>query len=234
MPKPLLSKIVLILSAFVLAGCESETVEGNAPEALETAEIQAELPVVGPEKRILAFGNSLFAGYNVEDSESYPAVLQSVLRAEGINANVVNAGVSGNTTAAGRDRLAFTLDSQDVKPDLVILELGGNDLLRSLSPAQTRENLAAMLSELQQRDIPVLLMGMRAPPNLGTDFVQEFDAIYPELSKQYDADLVPFFLEAIYTKPELIQSDRVHPTAEGIEVLVQDTADEVRAALDIP
>lgn len=234
MPKPLLSKTVIVLAAFALVGCESEPATSNASEVSETAEIQEELPVVGPEKRILAFGNSLFAGYNVEDSESYPAVLQSVLRAEGINANVLNAGVSGNTTAAGRDRLAFTLDSQDVKPDLVILELGGNDLLRSLSPAQTRENLAAMLSELQQRDIPVLLMGMRAPPNLGTDFVQEFDAIYPELSKQYDADLVPFFLEAIYTKPELIQSDRVHPTAEGIEVLVQDTADEVRAALDIP
>ena len=116
-------------------------------------------------------------------------------------------------------------------PDLAIVELGGNDLLRGISPAETRENLAAILAELQERNIPVLLMGMRAPPNLGEAFVSEFDGLYPDLAERYGAALVPFFLEPVYDKPALIQEDRIHPTAEGIEALVAATADDVAAAL---
>lgn len=191
----------------------------------------AEASVAGPPRRIVAFGNSLFAGYNVAPTDAYPAQLQRALRTQGINAEVVNAGVSGDTTAAGRARLGFVLDSQPTPPDLVILELGGNDLLRGLPPAQTRANLDAMLAELKRRNIPVLLMGMRAPPNLGSEFVSEFDAIYPALARQYDAALVPFFLEPVYDQPRLIQPDRVHPTAQGIGALVADTVDDVAAAL---
>ncbi|WP_237487373.1 arylesterase [Parapontixanthobacter aurantiacus] len=221
-----------LLLGLAVSGCGSEPAEEASQPAVESAAEEGDpIAVSGPERHILAFGNSLFAGYNVAEGKSYPAVLEAALRAQGINAEVVNAGISGNTTAAGRERLAFTLDSQETKPDLVILELGGNDLLRSLSPEETRANLEAMLSELQGRDIPVLLMGMRAPPNLGRDYVAEFDAIYPDLSEAYGADLVPFFLEPIYTRPELIQDDRVHPTAEGIEVLVEDTVDDVIKAL---
>ena len=124
---------------------------------------------------------------------------------------MVNAGVSGDTTQAGRARLSFTLDAQEEVPDLVILELGGNDLLRGLPVAETRANLAAMLAELRERNIPVLLMGMRAPPNLGADYVAQFDAVYPELAREYGAQLVPFFLQSIYDQPQLIQQDRIHP-----------------------
>lgn len=217
----------MIFPLVLLTACGSGA---STPEET-AADAPIEAVVMGPERQILAFGDSLFAGYNVAPTDSYPAKLEAVLRARGINARVSNAGVSGDTTAAGLQRLAFTLDSQAVKPELVIVELGGNDLLRNLPPSETRANLAAMLDELAKRDIPALLMGMRAPPNLGADFVSEFDGIYPALAKEYDAALVPFFIESIYDKPELIQADRIHPTEDGIEALVGATADDVVEAL---
>ena len=218
-----------ILAALALASCGSPAPQPE-PAPGETAAAEP-APVSGPERRILAFGDSLFAGYNVEDGESYPAQLEEALRAQGIDARVANAGVSGDTTAAGLQRLAFTLDAQERAPDLVILELGGNDLLRGLSPEETKANLAAMLEILRERDIPVLLMGMRAPPNYGPEFQQAFDALYPALAEEYGAELVPFFLASVYDQPQLIQPDRIHPTAEGIEALVAATADEVVEAL---
>ena len=148
-----------------------------------------------------------------------------------MNARVTDAGVSGDTSAAGRQRIAFVLDSLAAPPDLAIVELGGNDLLRGVSPAETRDNLAAILAELRERRIPVLLMGMRAPPNLGAAFVREFDGLYSEVAERYGAALVPFFLEPVYDKPELIQDDRIHPTAAGIEALVAATVDDVATAL---
>ena len=189
---------------------------------------------MGPERPILAFGDSLFAGYNLSENESYPARLEVALRAQGVNARIANAGVSGDTSAAGLQRFAFTLDNQAQAPALVIVELGGNDLLRGLSPKETRANIAAILDVLKARDIPAVLMGMRAPPNMGAAFQQEFDAIYPALASEYGVPLVPFFLEAVYDKPDLIQPDRIHPTAKGIEEIVAVTADDVAKALPQP
>lgn len=219
---------IMLVLGLALAGCGSNAPE---PEPTETQAIGDVVPVMGPERRILAFGDSLFAGYGVEESESYPAKLEASLRARGVNARVTNAGVSGDTSAAALQRLAFTLDNQPETPDLVIVEFGGNDLLRNLPPAELRANLAAMLEELKRRGIPVLLMGMRAPPNLGSAYQREFDAVYPALAEEYGAELVPFFLEAIYDKPDLLQDDNIHPTARGIEELVSATADEVADAL---
>ena len=224
-------RIVLpsIVLALALAGCGSPAPQ---PEPAPSEQVAAEpAPVSGLERRILAFGNSLFAGYNLEDGESYPARLEAALRERGIDARIANAGVSGDTTAAGLQRLAFTLDAQERAPDLVIIELGGNDLLRGLSPDETEANLSAMLDILAERDIPVLLMGMRSPPNYGPEFQAEFDALYPALAEEYGADLVPFFLEPVYDQPQLIQPDRIHPTAEGIETLVGATVDAVVEAL---
>lgn len=220
--------VVLALAVTACGGQEPATPEGATTEA---ARAIAEPETAGPERRILAFGDSLFAGYRVGTRESYPAQLEAALRGQGLNVRVTNAGVSGDTSAAGLQRIEFVLDSLDAPPDLVIVELGGNDLLRGISPAETRENLAAILAELQERRIPALLMGMRAPPNLGEAFVREFDAIYPDLAARYDAALVPFFLEPVYDKPALIQDDKVHPTAKGIGVLVAATADDVATAL---
>jgi acyl-CoA thioesterase-1 len=228
--------IFTIAVAALLAGC-SEAEEASpaaAPTSQDSAALTAAVepaPVTGPERHILAFGNSLFAGYRLGEGESYPDKLEDALRARGINARVSNAGVSGDTTAAGRQRIEFVVDGLGERPDLAIVELGGNDLLRGIPPTQTRENLAAILAELRERRIPVLLMGMRAPPNLGADYLAEFDAIYPVLAEEYDAALVPFFLEAVWDRPQLIQPDRIHPTAAGIDALVAATLDEVVGAL---
>ena len=219
-----------VLLALFLAACGDN--EAAAPEAGATQSAPPpSAEVAGPERHILAFGDSLFAGYRVGTRESYPAQLEAALRGRGHNVRVVNAGVSGDTSAAALQRIEFVLGSLDTPPDLAIVEFGGNDLLRGISPAETRENLSAILAELQKRRIPVLLMGMRAPPNLGETFVRDFDAIYPDLAQRYGAALVPFFLAPVYDKPALIQDDKVHPTAEGIEALVGATVDDVATAL---
>ncbi|WP_298303840.1 arylesterase [uncultured Erythrobacter sp.] len=227
---------VLISSALAvsLAACGAEApveeaVAGTAEGAFEAGE-QA-IPVMGEEVRILAFGDSLFAGYNLPDADGYPEKLEAALRARGTNARVFDAGVSGDTSAAGRDRLDFVLAGQSEKPDLFILELGGNDLLRGLSPEETRANFETMLTTLTEAEIPVLIMGMRSPPNYGPEYTAAFDAIYADMAEKYDTELIGFWLEDIYEQPQLFQSDRIHPTAEGIEALVTSTIDEIAAAL---
>ncbi len=187
---------------------------------------------MGPERVILGFGDSLMAGYDVEEEQGYPETLERALRGQGINARVIDAGVSGDTTAAGRQRIAFVLDNNaDTSIDLAIVELGGNDLLRGIPVEQTRENLSAIIEEVQSRDIPVILMGMRAPPNLGADYVGQFDGMYTDLANQYGTALVPFFMEPLFNNPDLFQDDRIHPTARGIEEMVNTTVDDVTAAL---
>lgn len=227
-----LRHLSIMVIAFTLASCgASEDVAPVEDRAAEAPEAQADIVVEGPERRILAFGDSLFAGYGLEEQQGYPEQLEDAMRARGINARVIDAGVSGDTSAAGRQRLAFTLDAQETKPDLVLLELGGNDMLRGIQPDQTRANFEAMLQELQARDIPVLLMGMRSPPNYGPEYQQQFDGLYGDLAQEYGASLVPFWLESIYEDPSLFLEDRIHPTAEGIAALVSDTVDDVEGAL---
>jgi acyl-CoA thioesterase-1 len=224
-------------ASLALAACGQGADEAAAPEGAGAEADRAALPavpVMGPERRIVAFGDSLFAGYGLDPRDSYPSKLEAALRAKGVNARVVAAAVSGDTSAAGLQRLQFTLDSQDTPPELFILELGGNDLLRGLSPEQTRANLAQMLTVLRDAKVPVLLMGMRSPPNYGPEYQAQFDAIYRDLAKEYGAALIPFWLEDIYREPELFQSDKIHPTAEGIERLVASTLDEVQGALPPP
>ena len=220
-------------AALALAGC-GDAAEDAAPAA-EIAEDGAPalpaIPVMGPERRIIAFGDSLFAGYNLDPRDAYPEKLENALRAKGINADVINAGVSGDTSAAGLQRLEFTLAAQDVPPALFVLELGGNDLLRGIQPEETKANLAKMLAVLKAQKVPVLLMGMRSPPNYGPEYQAQFDAIYRDLAKDYGAKLIPFWLEDIFRQPELFQADRIHPTAEGIELLVASTLAEVEGAL---
>ncbi len=213
----------------LLAACSADA---PAPQAPETPAAPAASEVAGPQIDVLAFGDSLFAGYGLPSPEqSYPAQLEQALRRSGHNVRIANAGVSGDTTAAGLQRLAFTLDSQPAKPDLVLLELGGNDLLRGLPPEQTRANLDAMLAELGKRGIPVVLMGVQAPPNAGPQFQRAFDAIYPDLAEAHGATLVPFVGSEVFTDAKLLQPDHVHPTQKGVGALVDATADAIAAAL---
>lgn len=221
-------KFAALIALLAVGGCGQEA---PAPAPSSSPEAAAELPMAGPEVRIVALGDSLFAGYGLAPGQSYPARLEAALRARGINARIMNAGVSGDTTAGGLQRLAFTLNSEPANPALVIISLGGNDVLRGLPPEQTRANLDAILTELDKRKVPALLMGMLSPPNLGAEFRAKFDPIYPALAKAHDDALVPFFLQPLLGKPQLVQADHIHPTLEGIDLMVADTVDAVAAAL---
>lgn len=227
-PASLVLASVTLMLALGLGGCEERA---PAPSASRTADAAPDMPVMGPERPVLAFGDSLLAGYGLKEGESYPARLEQALRARGINARIMNAGVSGDTTAAGLQRLDFTLGSQSRKPELAIISLGGNDMLRALPPAHTRANLDAILARLKQEDIRIVLLGMMAAPNLGKDFASNFNPIYSQLAQKYGAVLVPFFLQPVIDKPDLIQPDHVHPTAIGIDAIVSATVDDVADAL---
>lgn len=195
------------------------------------AKAPPDIPVMGPERSILAFGDSLLSGYRLDEGESYPDRLEQALRARGINARIANAGVAGDTTADGLQRLDFTLKSQGRKPELAILCLGGNDMLRGLPPQTARRNLEALLQRFKDEHIRVVLLGMMAAPNLGQDYSAEFNPIYPQLAEKYGATLVPFFLQPVIDKPDLMQEDHVHPTALGIDAMVAATVDDVADAL---
>lgn len=202
-----------LLPGLLLAGCD-RTAPSPAPTATPT-EAAVTRPA-GPERLVLAFGDSLYAGYGLDRGQSLPDAIQTRLRRDGINATIVNAGVSGDTSAAGRQRLGFVLDNLPRKPDLVLLGLGGNDVLRQIPAAETRANMTAMLDELRKRGVPVMLTGMKAPPNLGADYVAAFDGIWPDLAKRDRAGLYPFILDGVIGNPGLMQADRVHPNAAGV------------------
>jgi acyl-CoA thioesterase-1 len=172
----------------------------------------------GRSLKLVAFGDSLSAGYNLPGSAAFPAVLEQALRQKGLAVEIVNAGVSGDTTQGGLERLDWSVPDGT---DGVILELGANDALRGVDPALTRKNLEAIITRLIERKIPVLLAGMYAPRNLGEDFAKRFDAIYPELAKKHGLVLYPFFLEGIAGDRALNQADGLHPTAEGVAVIVR-------------
>lgn len=171
-------------------------------------------------KNILVFGDSLTAGYGLAATDSFPAQLERALKAKGLDVVVNNAGVSGDTTSGGLSRLGWVLSGSQVKwLDLVILELGANDALRGVDPKISRDNLRIMLETLKNNNIPVLLAGMLAPPNMGPQYGEEFNSIYPDLAKEFDVKLYPFFLEGVAGIPALNQADGIHPTREGVDVI---------------
>ena len=178
-----------------------------------------------------ALGDSLTAGYGLPPAQGFTARLQARLRRDGLDVAVANGGVSGDTIAQGRARLAWGLRGLGRKPDLAIVELGANDMLRGLPVGQARANLDAILAELGRRRIPVLLAGMRASPNLGPAYVRAFDAMYPALARTHDARLYPFFLTGVAGRRALIQPDGLHPNARGVAIIVDGIAPEVRRAL---
>ena len=183
---------------------------------------------------VLAFGDSLTAGYGLDQGLGFAPQLQATLRRHGIAAAVVDGGVSGDTTEAGKARLAWTLDGLERKPDLVILELGANDMLRALDPKLTEANLDAMLSELKRRQIPVLLTGMRAAPNLDPAYIARFEAIYSSLAKKHGVTLYPFFMEGVAAQQGMVQPDGLHPTFEGVKRVVTGITPDVKQALARP
>lgn len=168
--------------------------------------------------RILAFGDSLTAGYGLDDpADAFPSQLQAALRDEGHDVELLQAGISGDTTTGGRSRLEWSLAE---KPDAVIVALGGNDALRAVNPSVTLDNIEFIVRRIQQEGVPVLIAGMLAPPNLGRDYGDRFNAIFPDVAAETGALLYPFFLEGVAAVPELNQDDRIHPTAKGVAVIV--------------
>jgi acyl-CoA thioesterase I len=169
--------------------------------------------------RIVALGDSLTEGYGLESKElSFPSRLESMLREQGYDVEVVNAGVSGDTTAGGRARLAWTLGGKT--PDIVIVALGANDGLRGLDPGQMRANLDAILAALKERGVKVLLAGMLAPPNFGQLYEREFNAVFPELAAKHDVAFMPFLLDGVAAEADMNQTDGIHPNEAGVAVMV--------------
>ncbi len=178
--------------------------------------------------KVVVLGDSLSAGLGLSASSAFPARLQKSLEAKGIAVDMINAGVSGDTTSGGRDRLDWSVPEGT---EAVILELGANDALRGIDPRVTRAALTEILRQLKARSIAVLLCGMLAPPNYGSDYSARFNAIYPELAKSFGVPLYPFFLEGVATDARLNQADGLHPTAEGVDVIVKNILPTVEAFL---
>lgn len=174
-------------------------------------------PAVAREVTLLALGDSLTAGYGLQPSDAFPVKLEAALRAKGHDVKVVNAGVSGDTALDGSSRIDWAL-SEDV--DAVIVELGANDALRGLPPSQAEQALDKLLAGLAEKRLPVLLAGMRAPPNLGPEYQAAFDGMYPRLAQKHGALLYPFFLDGVAADTKLNQADGMHPNPAGVDVIV--------------
>lgn len=179
----------------------------SAPSALAAAE-----------QRILALGDSLTAGYGLEAEDGFTRQLEAALNEAGVDARVVNGGVSGDTSAGGLARVDWLLAE---KPDLVIIELGANDALRGIEPGDTRRNIDALVSKVKASGARVLLAGMLAPPNLGREYADEFNRIFPVIAKEHKVTLYPFFLDGVAADPALNQADGIHPNARGVAVIIE-------------
>lgn len=188
-------------------------------------------PAVARDVHILAFGDSLTAGYGLPHGQGFAPQLEHVLRRNGVRAFVTDAGVSGDTAAAGRARLGWTLDGLKTKPDLAIVALGGNDMLRGLEPKQTRADMDAIVAELRRQGIKVLIAGMVAAPNLGPRYGAEFNRIFPDLARTHRAALYPFFLAHVAGDRKLLLADGIHPNFQGIKRMVSGIAPYAMRAL---
>lgn len=197
-----------------------------AISAVFSVKVQAANPI-----RIVALGDSLTAGYGLESGQDFATKLQEKLISEGIEAKVDNAGVSGDTSAGGLSRVEWAVGGEP-KPNLVIVALGANDMLRGLDPSLTQKNLAGILDKLKEKKIPVLLVGMQSPMNLGPAFQGKFDRIYKELADQYDVPLYPFFLKGVAMNAEYNQADGIHPNQKGVAIVVDTIFPSVKKALE--
>jgi acyl-CoA thioesterase-1 len=200
----------------MLAGCaasaeKSRDVAQTEPKPLVTPQATAARP------KIVAFGDSLTAGFGLTERESYPFLLQQQLNADGYNYEVVNAGVSGDTSLGGLERVDWVLDAGNV--EIMVLELGANDLLRGVPPAKMKENLDQIITKAKARNVKVLLCGMLAPPTMGAEYQRAFTSAFPDLAEKHKVAYLPFVLESIALKKELNQADGIHPNAEGEKVM---------------
>lgn len=210
---------VAALMIFLSAACgDAAQKSENAAEQKAETDSNKTTGMSERKKVILFFGNSLTAGYGLEPGESFPSLIQDRLDSLGLAYDIVNAGLSGETTAGGAGRIDWILE-QPI--DLFVLELGGNDMLRGLDVSETEKNLQAILERVRQTypDIPIIVAGMKAPPNMGQAYTRQFEGIYPRLASEYNAGLIPFFLEGVGGIDSLNLADGIHPNAEGQKIV---------------
>lgn len=210
--KFLILSLVLITAAFAgCAGSAARQSNGNLARPMVTPEIRSDRP------KIIAFGDSLTAGFGLLEKESMPYLLQEKLAADGFDYEVVNAGVSGDTTLGGLERIDWVLEMENVQ--ILILELGGNDLLRRMPVKDMKRNLAQIIERAQARNVRVLLCGMFAPPNVGGEYQRDFQMSFPDLAEQYKTNFLPFLLDGVALNKDLNQADGIHPNAEGSKIM---------------
>lgn len=222
-------KFAMSLSAFPKALAALGVLLALAVSGPAAAQEETPQGDVGEPVKILAFGDSLVHGYGLRQNNTFPAQLERALRDSGIQAEVINSGNSGDTTESGRARLDWVLHEG---PDAVIVVLGANDALRGIDPSVTERNLERILERLQNRGLPTLLAGMKAPRNMGSEYVEEFDSIYPMLAEKYDTVFYPFFLEDVAGDPELNQGDGIHPNPKGVGVIVDNILPDVKTLIE--
>lgn len=215
-----MKKCLILVVVLLCAACQSKP-----------GESQASATPVAPRPKLVALGDSLTEGLGVEPQEAYPAQLQARLQEAGIKWEVVNAGLSGETSSGALSRLDWVMRTE---PDAVLLATGANDGLRGIDPEITAGNLDAIVTKLKADGVKVMLVGMKAPPNLGADYTEEFEAIYPEVAQKQNVPLIPFLLEGVAKVPELNQEDGKHPTAEGYTKVVDLIFDDVKNWLEQP
>lgn len=220
--------LLLISASLLVAACGREA--APAADAPAAAASPAPAPAAA-RPRIVFLGDSLTIGLGLEPSQSYPALIGKRLAGEGFDYEIVNAGVSGDTSAGGLRRLEWSLEG-DVK--LLVLALGANDGLRGLPPAELKKNLIAVIEQAQARGVTVLLAGMEAPPNFGADYTREFRAVYADLAKAYDLRFIPFLLAGVAGDASLNQGDGIHPNVRGAEMVADLVWPELKRALPRP
>lgn len=216
---------ILLIFCYILLLITStscrETNDKNTPTSSDDVEVTDSLQAtISKDKVILCFGNSLTAGMGLDVEEAFPAVIEQKLDSLGLSYKVINAGLSGETTASGKNRVEWILNQ---KVDIFVLELGANDGLRGIPPRETKNNLQAIIDVVREKnpDTKIILAGMQMPPNLGKDYTTEFKNIFPELAEKNNIELIPFLLENVAGNPELNQGDGIHPTAEGQKILAE-------------
>lgn len=220
----ILSFIVL---AFSFSGCEVSTAEQKKSGSIDKPLIKPEIENDKP--KIIAFGDSLTAGFGLSEKESYPYLLQKQLESDGFNYEVKNLGVSGETSLGGLERIDWVLEQDNI--DVLILELGANDLLRGVPVERMKENLDKIITKTRAKNIEVLFCGMLAPPTMGAEYQRAFTTAFPDLADKHDVEFVPFLLENVATNPKLNQADGIHPNPEGTKIMMQNIYRELKPML---
>jgi acyl-CoA thioesterase I len=239
MRKILFNPLLLVLFASLTAGLlgcngkqnESASQQVSAGENAPRLAAESEEGSPTEEKRILFFGNSLTAGYGIDPAQAFPALIQEKIDSLDLPYQVVNAGLSGETTASGKNRIEWLLR----RPvEILVLELGGNDGLRGIDPQETRRNLQAIIDLTKSRypDVKIVMAGMEAPPNMGNTFTEEFRVLFRELAINNQTALIPFLLQGVGGDPQLNLPDGIHPTAEGHRIVAQNVWEVLRPLLD--